>query len=349
MAARLIDPDILIIGGGPAGGAAAIQCALRGLHVVLVEREGAARDKPGEALHPGIEPLLAQLGVADRLDAVTGARHAGVWIEWAGGRRFEPFGEDAVGPWRGFQVRRRDFDALLLERARELGADVRQGCRAIDLERGADGLWRVDTADGPIACPIVIDATGGAGWLARKLRLSAARHSPPLVARYGYAEGSCPARDEAPVLVGDGAGWTWTARVAPGLYQWVRLDLDEGAEPTNPVPEELRALKPRGAARGADVTWRLSGAAAGPGWSIAGDAAATLDPASSHGVLKAIMSGMMAAHLAARVLRDGAAPEEAAAAYRDWLRGWFAADVARLSGFYRQLGVAGFARRAAPA
>ena len=120
------------------------------------------------------------------------------------------------------------------------------------------------------------------------------------------------------------------------------------AEATDLVPEELQGLKPRGAARGADVSWRLSDAA-GSGFFLAGDAAAMLEPASSHGVLKAIMSGMMAAHLAARVLRDGAAPEEAAAAYRDWLRGWFVADVARLSGFYRQLGVAGFARRAAPA
>ncbi|MDF3063831.1 MAG: hypothetical protein K0S06_3940 [Microvirga sp.] len=347
MAARRVDPDVLIVGGGPAGAAAAIQCGLRGLDVVLLEREGAPRDKPGEALHPGVEPLLGQLGVAGRLDAVTGARHAGVWIEWAGGRRFEPFGADAGGPWRGFQVRRRDFDALLLDRAREVGAETRPGCRAIALQRGADGRWRVETTDGPVACAIVIDATGSANWLARKLRLRASEHSPPLVARYGYAEGSCPARDEAPSLIGEGAGWTWTARVAPGLYQWVRLDLEERAQAADPVPAELRGLAPRGRERGADVTWRLSAAAAGPGWFIAGDAAAMLDPASSHGVLKAIMSGMMAGHLSARVLREGAAPAEAVSAYREWLEGWFAADVARLSEFYRELGVSGFAAEAA--
>jgi flavin-dependent dehydrogenase len=49
--------------------------------------------------------------------------------------------------------------------------------------------------------------------------------------------------------------------------------------------------------RGADVTWRIISPAAGPGFFLVGDAVAVLDPASSHGVLKALMTGMMAAHL----------------------------------------------------
>src|SRR5882724_5704622 len=118
---RPVDADVVVIGGGPAGAAAAIACATRGLCVVLCERERFTLERPGETLHPGIEPLLAQLGVADRLPQVVGARHAGIWIEWGSARRFEPFGADAHGPWLGFQVRRSDFDALLLERAREVG------------------------------------------------------------------------------------------------------------------------------------------------------------------------------------------------------------------------------------
>ena len=70
---------------------------------------------------------------------------------------------------------------------------------------------------------------------------------------------------------------------------------------------------------------------------MVGDAAATLDPTSSHGVLKAIMSGMTAGHLIAAVL-DGRTPAEATAvAYHDWLAGWFSADAAKLARFYDQL------------
>jgi flavin-dependent dehydrogenase len=339
MEARPVDADVLIAGGGPAGGAAAIACAMRGLRVILCERERFTRERPGETLHPGIEPLLAQLGAADRLSEVVGARHPGVWIEWGGPRRFETFGGDSGGPWNGFQAWRADFDALLLERARELGVEVRQPCGIERLREQNAARSVVETSQGPVAARLLIDATGRARWLGRALGVASTARSVPLYARYGYAEGSCPARDEAPALVADEAGWTWTAMVRPNLYQWTRLAFDGTQPGAEWMPEELRGLKPRGASRGADVTWRLASEAAGLGWFIVGDAAALLDPASSHGVLRAIMSGMMAAHLGEAVLIGKAPADEAAAMYRRWLADWFEADASHLARFYGELGV----------
>jgi flavin-dependent dehydrogenase len=343
-----IHTDVLIAGGGPAGGAAAIACAERGLRVVLAERDPFQRERPGEALHPGVEPLLQQLGLGVRFHDVVGARHAGIWIDWAGVARFEPFGADAAGPWRGFQVNRIAFDGLLLARARELGVEVRQPCGVLGLAREADESWRVNTEAGPVSCRLIVDATGSGRWLSRRLRLGTRTWSPPLVVRFGYAQGRCPARDEAPLLHGDETGWSWTACVRPGVYQWVRLDLASRTDVA--PPEALQGLAPLGPPRGADVTWRLSDAAAGPGWFIAGDAAAMLDPTSSHGVLKALMSGIMTAHLAVGVLKQSAPGDAAAAAYRQWLEGWFATDIAKLKDFYAQVGASGFGveQRAVP-
>ena len=62
----------MIAGGGPAGAATAIACVQRGLRVHLFEQTGFSG--PGETLHPGIEPLLWQLGLADRFQATVGAR-----------------------------------------------------------------------------------------------------------------------------------------------------------------------------------------------------------------------------------------------------------------------------------
>jgi flavin-dependent dehydrogenase len=339
MEARPVDADVLIAGGGPGGGAAAIACAMRGLRVILCERERFTKERPGETLHPGIEPLLAQLGAADRLAQVVGARHSGIWIEWGGPRRFEAFGEDTDGPWSGFQAWRADFDALLLERARELRVEVRQPCAIGALREHGDGRRLVETSQGPVTARLLVDATGRTRWLGRALGIASPARSMPLHARYGYAEGACPARDEAPALVADEAGWTWTAMVRPNLYQWTRLAFD-GTQPSAEwMPEELRGLKPRGASRGADVTWRLTDETAGPGWFIVGDAAALLDPASSHGVLRAIMSGMMAAHLGEAVLTGKAPAGEAASMYRRWLSDWFEADASHLARFYAELGV----------
>ena len=62
-----------------------------------------------------------------------------------------------------------------------------------------------------------------ARWLGRALGVTSPARSPRLIARYGYVEGSCPARDDAPALVGDSTGWTWTALVRPQTYQWTRV------------------------------------------------------------------------------------------------------------------------------
>src|SRR5271156_2797078 len=106
---RPVDADVVVVGGGPAGRAAAAACAAGGLSVVMRERERPGRDRPGETLHPGIEPLLQQLGIADRLADAIGARHPGIWIEWGGPRRFEAFGGDARGTWTGVPVLGADF------------------------------------------------------------------------------------------------------------------------------------------------------------------------------------------------------------------------------------------------
>jgi flavin-dependent dehydrogenase len=338
MEARPVDADVLIAGGGPGGGAAAIACAMRGLRVILCERERFTKERPGETLHPGIEPLLAQLGVSDRLAGVVGARHPGIWIEWGGPRRFEAFGGDSDGPWNGFQAWRADFDALLLERALELGVEIRQPCAIGGLRKQDDARSVIETSQGPVAARMLIDATGRTRWLGRALGIASPARSLPLYARYGYAEGACPARDEAPALAADKSGWTWTAMVRPNLYQWTRLAFDGTQPGAEWLPEEFRGLKPRGASRGADVTWRLANETAGPGWFIVGDAAALLDPASSHGVLRAIMSGMMAAHLSEAVLSGKAPAAEASAMYCRWLADWFEADSTALARFYNELG-----------
>jgi flavin-dependent dehydrogenase len=342
MGRRHVNTDVVVVGGGPAGSSAAIACALRGLRVMLFERDRFDADRPGETLHPGIELLLSQLGVAERLRELALPRHRGIWIEWGAPRRFERFGKDHHGSWCGFQVRRNAFDRLLVMRAGEIGVDVRQPEAVVDVFCENGEVRGVVTDETHATTRMVIDASGVSRWLDRKMRLGSSQHSPMLLVRYGYAEGRCPERDDAPVLVGDASGWTWTAKVWRDTYQWTRLTFD-GCEPVGGwIPEEFQALKPHGRMRGADVTWRLATRTSGKGWMLIGDAAAVLDPTSSHGVLKAIVSGMTAGHLVGAVLNGKAPLDGAADAYHEWLSRWFAADAAKLALFYRDLGVEGF-------
>jgi flavin-dependent dehydrogenase len=332
------DVDVAVVGAGPAGAAAAIVCARGGLRVALLERSALPRERPGETLHPGVEAPLRELGVLDEVLRGDLPRHRGVWVSWGDAEpRFDAYGSDETGPWRGFQALRGAFDALLVARARELGAVVCERCRAVAPVVGHDGrVVGVETPAGVLRARYVIDAGGAGHWLARRLGVGLDRRSPPLIARFGYAAGSCPARDEAPAIVADDAGWEWTARVADRVYAWARLALRAGDTGPGEPPAEFAGLTPRGRARSAEVGWRVAQRCAGPGWAAAGDAAVVLDPASSHGLLRGLLTGMHAARLARAVLAGG---DEARlrVEYSAFVTGWFEHDVAALRELYARL------------
>jgi flavin-dependent dehydrogenase len=343
VAPRQLDTDVIIAGGGPAGAATAIACVQRGLRVHLFERAIFSGNRPGETLHPGIEPLLRQLGFTDRFQATVGARHSGIWLSWGGGRQFQPYGTDQDDTWQGFQVSRTAFDQLLLDYAHEQGVKVCQPCAVDRVQLAQENEIHVLTGAGPFSARIIVDATGRASWLSRRLGIARGARSPRLIARYGYAAGHCSGLDKAPELVGDSKGWVWTAMVQPGLYHWTRVAADGSRPRSGWVPVNLRSLTRVGRSRGADVTWRMAAHTAHPGWFIVGDAACLLDPLSSKGVLRAMMSGIAAGHLIASVLDGRIIAEAAAKLYKHWLSEWFAREALRLATFYRQLGIAGFA------
>jgi 2-polyprenyl-6-methoxyphenol hydroxylase-like FAD-dependent oxidoreductase len=72
-------------------------------------------------LPPGVEPIFAQLGVTNAIEAAGFIRHRGTWVTWSGPRRFDRFGGDRGGPGLGFQAPRDRLDAILLQAAAEAG------------------------------------------------------------------------------------------------------------------------------------------------------------------------------------------------------------------------------------
>jgi flavin-dependent dehydrogenase len=342
MGKRCFDSDVLVVGGGPAGAAAAIICAKMGLRVRILEGNASTVDKPGETLHPGVEAVLAQLGVADRLPAVTGSRHAGIRVRWGDVDRFEAYGQDQEGPWLGYQVSRVDFEAMLLDRAREVGVEVMQPCVVRDCFRSEERTVCVEGSLGMMSARTVINASGRSARFSANLGNDRQRHSPPLVARYGYGTGTNPHLDQSPILTGNRKGWLWQAMVRPGLYQWTRVSLDGSRFAQKWRPDEFQELTPVGEPKGADVTWRLAKNPAQPGWFSVGDAAAVLDPTSANGVLRALLSGIMAGKLISGIQSSVVAEEEAVGVYNEWLANWFFRAANTLQGFYRSLGVAGF-------
>src|SRR5881398_1028451 len=121
--------DVAIIGGGPAGSTAAALLARAGRRVVLLEREKFPRFHVGESLLPFSLPIFERLGVAEKVRSAgfQVKRGAYFWNEETGGIRPVDFatGIDDRHP-SAYQVKRADFDHLLLSHAAESGAEIRE-------------------------------------------------------------------------------------------------------------------------------------------------------------------------------------------------------------------------------
>lgn len=174
--------DVAVVGAGPAGAATAIHLARAGWRVALLDRCSFPREKPcAECLSPAADPLLAALGVLERLDATHPARLRGFRIYAPGGHVFQ--GDyagvrDNTGRLvhqTGLSVRRCVLDTLLVDVAREAGAELRERWSLARLERDEHGIWTLSPApsgpSAPVRARLLVAADGVHSTVARRLGL----------------------------------------------------------------------------------------------------------------------------------------------------------------------------------
>ena len=143
---------------------------------------------PGETLHPGIEPILSQLGILDQVLAAGFPRHRGLFLDHHGRREFYPYGADAAGCWLGFQADRRILHRLLQKAAVDAGATLVRNARPESVLAEENRVTGVLVNGDRLRATWTIDATGRQAWLARELGLRVVRRSPPIGVRFGWRE-----------------------------------------------------------------------------------------------------------------------------------------------------------------
>jgi menaquinone-9 beta-reductase len=123
--------DVLVVGGGPAGSACAYWLAEAGWDVVVVEKKHFPREKTcGDGLTPRSVRQLDDMGLKGSLDI--GHRFVGL-RSCAFGKTLEMrWPEHPSFPSEGYVITRMDLDQLVAERAAKAGADLRQGCEAVE-------------------------------------------------------------------------------------------------------------------------------------------------------------------------------------------------------------------------
>jgi flavin-dependent dehydrogenase len=316
------DPDVVVIGGGPAGSTTSTLLAKQGVRVQLFERERFPRFHIGESLIPETYWVLRQLDMLPKMQASPFVKKYSVQFVNSEGRESAPFyfwdnkPHECSQTW---QVVRSEFDQMMLDNAREHGVDVHEGVRVHDVLFEGDRAVGVKIREGEVfrevRAKVVVDASGQNGLLMNRLGL---RFWDPILnkgAIWTYWEGAYrdSGRDEGATLViqnGNKQGWFWyiplhcnivsVGVVAPFDYLFkgrtnYAQTYEEEVELCPGVKQRVSAAtRVTGHFATKDYSYR-STKVAGDGWVLVGDAFGFLDPLYSSGVLLALKSGQLAA------------------------------------------------------
>lgn len=320
---RKTSHDVIVIGAGPAGCAAATLLADAGRRVLVLEREKFPRYHIGESMLPFTYHPLQRLGLIDRMRQSQFVKKHSVQFVAPAGQASQPFyfasryDENVAQTW---QVVRSEFDQMLMERARDRGAEIRERIQVTELLRDGDRILGVMTEDADghpetFTAPMTLDCTGKESFAAVRNRWRIRDPKLNKVAVWTYYQGS--KRDGG---VDAGAttvafipqnGWFWYIpqhedRVSVGVVA-------EGKYLNRDGVKDLRAIFEREVEQNLWIKEYLShGTQTGPyyitneysfhsrhcaceGLLLVGDAFCFLDPVFSSGLMFALKSGVMAA------------------------------------------------------
>ena len=305
------DHEVVVLGGGPAGSAAATLLASRGHEVGLVRPNEPPASALAESVPPSARRILDELGMLDAVERAGFHPNQGNIVWWAGeaSRR-----EDFSAGEPGLHTDRAALEAVLVGVARGVGVRVYDGARVRSGEEADDG-WalRCETESGTttVRAPWVIDATGRRGVLARaEGRLGdTSTTTLALVGRW-RRRGGWPGGQAHHTLVESHAeGWAWSVPLDGELRCFTAM-VDQrssgltGADVSAMLEIELAKTRHIGPGREGAVAegaaWACPASLysatrfARPGLLLAGDAGSFIDPLSSFGVKKALSSGWLA-------------------------------------------------------
>lgn len=340
--AAISECDVLVIGGGPAGSTAAALLAERGYQVTLLEKAHHPRFHIGESLLPANLPLLEKLGVAEEVKAIGMEKWGAEFVSpWHAHKQSFEFAEamDKSMPM-AYQVRRAEFDEILIRNASRKNAHVVEGCQVQDVQflpNNAGALVYANHDDGrseTLQTRFVLDASGRDTFLGNRFQAKQRNKKHNSTALYGHFLGAerNPGKTAGNITIfWFEHGWFWYIPLADGTTSvgavtWPYYLKMRGKKTLEQFFQETIALCTPLSARlqqaqlvsPVEATGNFSyicDRTHGSNYLLLGDAYAFIDPVFSSGVMLAMQSAFIGADTVDTCLRY---PEQAASALRQF-------------------------------
>jgi flavin-dependent dehydrogenase len=332
-ASTRINCDVLVIGGGPAGTTIAPLLAEKEHRVVLLEKARHPRFHIGESLLPSNLPLFERLGVADEVRAIGMEKWAAEFVSPHHDMpQVFPFSE----AWNksmphAYQVKRAEFDTILVRNAKRKGVEVHEGCKAKSVEFQGDGsvVVRAEHDDGRTTqwhARFLVDASGRDTFLANLFRIKHRNPKHNSSAVYGHFANARRHSGQAEgniTIFWFEHGWFWLIPMqgdvtSVGMVTWPYFMKTKGERSLEQFLMDGIATCPGLALRmeeaqlvnRVEATGNFSYVSErnhGANYLLLGDAYAFIDPVFSSGVLLAMNSGVIGAETIDACLKDPAA------------------------------------------
>ena len=332
--------DVLVIGGGPAGSTAAALLAERGYRVTLLEKARHPRFHIGESLLPANLPLLEKLGVAEAVKAIGMEKWGAEFVSpWHDHKQSFEFGDamDKSMPM-AYQVRRAEFDEILIRNASRKNARVVEGCQVQDVNFLPDNTGALVQArhdDGSIEsvhARFVLDASGRDTFLGNRFKAkqrNKKHNSTAIYAHFSGAERNSGKAAGNITIFWFEHGWFWLIPLADGATSvgavtWPyylktrnKKSLTQFFQETialcAPLSERLQHAQLTSPVEATGNFSYVCDRTHGSNYLLLGDAYTFIDPVFSSGVMLAMHSAFVGADTVDICLRH---PKQAAAALK---------------------------------